>query len=135
MRDKSIEEKIIEIHERLSQLEKLFLSPENKSATVGRKKISTKEFLMTKNLKSELQKTLVLGYYLEHIEGFSSFNIDDLVIAFQYAKEKKPVNINDVAGKNVARGFFMEAPEKKDSKKAWVLTSTGEKYVEDTINK
>ena len=90
---------------------------------------------MKNELKSEAQKTLALGYYLEHVEGVSSFNIDDLVSVLQAAKEKRPKNINDMVNKNIGRGLFMEAAEKKDSKKAWVLTFTGEKYVEKELIK
>ncbi|MCR4314275.1 MAG: hypothetical protein NUV84_03450, partial [Candidatus Uhrbacteria bacterium] len=82
-----------------------------------------------------LQKTLVLAYYLEHIENMSSFNTNDLAGAFQAAKEKRPQNLSDTIGKNVARGMLMEAAEKKDGKKAWTLTATGEKHIEEELNK
>jgi hypothetical protein len=41
--------------------------------------------------------------------------------------------MNDAVNKNIARGFLMEAAGKKDAKKAWCLTSTGEKYLEDDL--
>ena len=79
---------------------------------------------------------LVFGYYLEHVEGLGSFNVADLVSIFRSAKEPLPKNINDVINKNINPGkFIMDAAEKKDEKKAWVLTSTGEKYVEEELKK
>jgi len=90
---------------------------------------------MTKELNKETQKTLVLGYYLEHSEGMESFNATDLETMFRSAKEKLPKNINDTVNKNIVRGLIMEAREKKEGKKAWILTSTGEKYVESELKK
>jgi hypothetical protein len=43
--------------------------------------------------------------------------------------------MNDAVNKNIGRGFFMEAAEKKDSKKAWQLTATGERFVETEMRK
>jgi len=43
--------------------------------------------------------------------------------------------MNDVVNKNVARGFIMEAAEKKDSKKAWQLTATGERFIEQDMER
>ena len=55
---------------------------------------------------------------------------------FRSAKEKPPKNINDVINKNINPGkFIMDAASKKDDKKAWVLTSTGEKHVEEELKK
>jgi len=135
MDNKIIEQRLLELEARVSKLEEGGLSPCAGSATTTQKKISAKEFLMKNELKSEAQKTLALGYYLEYVEGVSSFNIDDLVSVLQAAKEKRPKNINDMVNKNIGRGLLMEAAEKKDSKKAWVLTSTGEKYVEKELIK
>ena len=99
------------------------------------KKLSAKEFLMTKNVGSELQRVAALAFYLERQEGISTFNVADLEGAFRSAREKLPKNMNDAVNKNIARGFFMEAAEKKDSRKAWQLTATGERFVETEMNK
>jgi hypothetical protein len=86
--------------------------------------------LLGKSIKSETQKVLALGYFLER-EGLTSFNVSDLEAAFRASREKIPGNMNDNVNKNITRGFMMEAEEKKDSKKAWHLTSTGERFVEN----
>ncbi len=130
----TIDQRVSELEKKVKALEDVLLKPEppliNKT-----KKVSAKEFLMTKNLKSEILKTLALGYYLEHLEGLEYFNVVDLETAFRSAKEKPPKNINDAVNKNISKGFFMEAAERKDMKKAWVLTSSGENHVKDTLNK
>ena len=85
---------------------------------------------MTKSIKVETQKVLALAYFLEREEGLASFNVPDLEIAFRSAREKVPKNMNDAVNKNIARGFLMEAKAKKNLKKAWHLTATGEIFVE-----
>lgn len=133
---KTVEQQIKELGDRVTKLEMAGSFPRVERAGVLKKKsLSTKEFLMTKELKTETQKTLALGYYLEHTESMKSFNVGNLEAAFRSAKEKIPANMNDVVNRNIARGLIMEAAEKKEAKKAWVLTSTGEKYVEEELNK
>lgn len=129
----SIEQRLSELEARLNKLETT--APPDVTRRAVQKKMSAKEFLLTKNIKSDLQKTLALIYYLEVQEGMPSFNITDLLAAFQAAKEARPGNLSDAIGKNVARGFLMDASEKKDGKKAWTLTATGEKQVEEEMKK
>jgi hypothetical protein len=113
---------------RVSALEGLL--QQSPSTAVKMKKQSAREFLTTKNASSEPLKVLVFGYFLESHEGFQAFNVSDLDMTFRSARETPPKNINDAVNKCVARGYLMEAREKKDSKKAWQLTSTGERFVE-----
>lgn len=125
--------KILELEERIKKLEDILLSSSHsdKHLELKGKKISAKEFLMTKQPKTDTQKVLVFAYYLEYTAGMQSFNVVDAETVFRSAKEKLPANINDAVNKNIARGFIMEAEEKKDGKKAWYLTSTGEKFVDE----
>lgn len=128
-----------ELAARLSKLEERVekLERQNGAAKAGSpapsKKLSAKEFLINKNAGSELQKVVALAFYLERYEGLTSFNVSDLEAAFRSAREKLPKNMNDAVNKNITRGFLMEAGEKKDSKKAWNLTSTGERHVENEM--
>lgn len=118
--------KMMEDHEkRISNLESLFKSKPNTT-----KRESIKEFILSKRPEGEVQKTLVIGYYLEKYAGMTMFNVDDLEKGFMEAKEKIPENINLKVIKNIEKGHMMELSEKKDSKKAWTLTNTGEKFVE-----
>lgn len=92
--------------------------------------LSIKDFIRLKEPKDDLQKTLAIGYHLEHYGGYSSFNTKDLAKGFREAKEPVPQNINDKVNKNIDKNYIMEAEKKKDGKKAWVLTAKGEEYVE-----
>jgi len=120
--------KILEDHEqRINKLETLIQSkPE-----VIKKKISIKEFILSKNPKDDVQKTLIIGYYLEKYDNLSSFNAQDLENTFRSAKEQVPKNINYKVIKNIEKGYMMECKDKKDKLKAWNLTSSGERFVEN----
>ena len=126
-----IKKKLEEHEERLSKLESLIQTkPE-----VAKKKISIKEFIIPKKPKDDVQKTLAIGYYLENYGYLSSFTAKDLEKGFRTAKERVPKNINYKVIRNIHRGFMMEAKEKKDNLKAWTLTNSGEKYVENNLKK
>jgi hypothetical protein len=123
---------LLEEHERrISRLEAVLIRPGEKGKKgSGKKKLSVKEFVLLKNPKDDNLKTLCIAYYFEKYEGACCFNAKDLEKGFRLAKETPPRNINDRVNKNIARGFMMEAEEKKDKRKAWVLTSSGERFVE-----
>lgn len=95
------------------------------------KKTSIKEFLLEKNSLGDVQKTLAIAYYLEAFEGMTSFNADDLKKGFRQAKERLPKNINDKVNMNIKKGHIMNQEEKKDGKKAWEITSSGELFVKN----
>lgn len=123
-----IRKKIEEHEKRISDLENLA-----KEKPQQLKKFSPKEFILQKKPQDDLQKTLVLGYYLEHYRAISPFAAKDLEKIFREAKEPIPKNINDNVNKNIGKGFMMDAESKKDKKKAWTLTGTGERFVENGV--
>lgn len=95
------------------------------------KQLSIREFLNEKKPSSDVEKVLAMGYFLEKFESFISFNSDDLKNAFIKAKEPLPQNIHDKIYLNCRKGHITEYPENKDNKKAYHLTATGEKVVEE----
>lgn len=119
---------------RVAALEKHF-EPGAPVVPASGKKESAKEFLLRKNIGAETQKVLALAYFAERYDGLTSFNVPDLQVVFRAAREKLPKNMNDAINKNVSRGFLMEADQKKDSKKAWQLTATGERFVEQEMDR
>jgi len=134
--DLKLQERVRSLEERVKKLEDLLLSASAGGSVITKhKKSSAKEFLQTKQLSTDTKKVLSLGYFLEYMEGMESFNVSDLEAAFRSAKERLPTNMNDAVNKNIARGFLMEAAEKKDSRKAWCLTSTGEQFVKENSSK
>ncbi len=133
MENDAAELRLQKLEERVERLEGL-LQGKRRDTVAKDRRLSAKEFMLSKKLKSETQKVLALAYFLEREEDMTSFNVSDLEVAFRSAREKLPKNMNDAVNKNIARGFLMGASEKKDSKKAWHLTSTGERFVEHDLN-
>jgi hypothetical protein len=128
---------IKQLAERLSSLETRVAKLEGRSdktsaqpVAKNRKALSVKEFLLEKQPANDVERTLAVGYYLEKHEGASSFNVDDITRNFQLAKEPTPGNVNDKVNMNIKKGHMTEATEKKNKKKAWIVTNLGEQFVE-----
>ncbi|MBA7575841.1 hypothetical protein ES708_17677 [subsurface metagenome] len=126
-----IKEKLKEHEYRISKLENLF----RKQEIIIPKEISINEFLLTKKTEDDVQRTLLIGYYLEKYENLTSFNVSDLEEGFRKAKEKPPENINYKTIRNIQKGYMKEVMEKKENRKAWILTSSGERCVEDELTR
>jgi hypothetical protein len=129
----SVEEMLEVIKKQLldheSRISKLEAQPKI-DKDIGKKKLSIKEFILSKKPKNDIQKTLVVGFYLEKYEGLDCFNRRDLENGFRSAKETIPSNIGVDVNENIRKGYFAEAREKKDKLKAWYVTNRGEECVE-----
>jgi len=89
------------------------------------------EFLdMKGNPKKHTDLVAVYAYWLFKKEHLQSFNVKDIIACYDRTRRVKPKNPNQIINANVERGIFAEAREKKDGLKAWVITRTGEEYVE-----
>lgn len=133
----TIEGRLAALEQRVSLLEKLSVAntPEAHQQTRGSKQLSIKEFINQKKPRSGRELTLTVGYFLEHHEGNAPFSVQDLEQGFRSGKVPPPKNINDMVNKNIRAGFFMESKEKKDGRKAWEVTATGEALVETGFEK
>lgn len=129
---KQLNEKITSLEKRVSALEGKN-NPAGAEPTNSDKKLSVKEFILSKNPSGDVQKTLAVAYYLEKYEELTSFNADDLRHGFQLAKEAIPENINDKININIRKGHMAEAKDKKEKKKAWIVTNSGEKFLNDGL--
>lgn len=130
--DKEITERFEAIEKRLGLLENVKNNP--KIQDISKSK-SIKEFLIEKKPVKDFHKALAISYYLENYKKMKSFNAKDIENAYREAKEIVPDNVNYKVIQNIQSGYMMEAEEKKDKLKAWVLTNTGEKLVEQGFDK
>jgi hypothetical protein len=74
---------------------------------------------------------LIFSYWLHHKEKMNSYNKIDIENCYSEARITKPTNATDIMNKNQKKGYLMLPTEKlKDGKKAWVITQTGEEYIE-----
>jgi len=91
------------------------------------------EFLDQKgNPQKHTEVIAIFAYWLFKVEKMASFNVKDIVECYDRTRKAKPSNPNQIVNQNVASHLFAEASEKKDGYKAWVITRTGEQYVEQT---
>ena len=97
------------------------------------KRLSIREFVISKSPQTSADTALVISVFLEKFSSVSPLNLDDLANGFAQAKEPLPKNPSDLLYRNVKRGFLMEAPEKKNGSKAWVVTNSGERFVENGL--
>ena len=134
--DKNIEKRLALLEEKVQKIEAKLTSSENMDAAPEpKKKMSVNEFLMTKKLDDDVKRTLAVAYWLDHHEKVGSFNTDDIKQWFRLAKFPIPKNVNDKINMNIKNGHVAEEREKKDSKKAWYITSTGVAFLENDLNK
>ena len=89
------------------------------------------EFLKLKgNPNTHTEITMIFSYWLTKKEKTKIFNFLDIERCYEEALISKPANITDVMNANQRKGYLRASPEKKDGKKAWIMTLTGERYVE-----
>src|SRR5208337_4273512 len=97
----------------------------------GGKKTSAAEFVKKSTAKNQIDRALVLGYFLEKIEGLSGFTSTEL--ANLGRETKNPfTNASDAVAKLAGRGLMMSAGD-KEGQRAYALTASGEAYVEALI--
>jgi hypothetical protein len=82
------------------------------------------------NPSDHTDRVTIFAYWLLKKQNMSSYNTDDLLNCYDQARIAKPANISDVMNRVQARGLIMPAKEEKNGKKAWVITGTGEEYVQ-----
>lgn len=110
--------------------EKFQVAIEKKVVAVGMPE-TLGEFLDQKgNPKKHTEKVAVFAYWLFEVEKMESFNVKDIVDCYNKTRLVKPRNPNQIINTNVASHLFAPAEERKDGLKAWVITRTGEDFVE-----
>lgn len=93
------------------------------------------EFFAGKSWTNESDKIVLAGYFLERYSAEKRYNINDLRGCLVRAKVTLPKNVPQAVLKSVRRGWMMEVPEGKGGVKAYVLTQTGVRRVQDEMEK
>ena len=89
------------------------------------------EFLdMKGNPKKHTDISAVFAYWLHKVDKMKSFNVGDIEGCYDLTRQTKSSNVHVTMTANVQRHIFAETKEKKDGKKAWVITRKGEEHVE-----
>ena len=97
----------------------------------GGKPMSPAEFVKQSKAKTQTDRALVLGYYLEKVASNPSFTSSELADAG--IKIKQPfANASDAVAKLTGRGLMMSAGD-KEGQRAYSLTASGDTYVESLL--
>lgn len=97
------------------------------------KGLSAAQFFKKAPSKSDVDRVLMAGYFLEKHNGADSFTTAEITDTIRQAKIKPPVNPSDSVAKNIKKGLMMSAGD-KEGKKAFVLTSDGEEAVSAALD-
>lgn len=95
-------------------------------------RMQASEFLASLNLRSKLDQFVAVAYYFLR-SGQESVTRAEIMDTLSKARLSRPKNPSDVIGKCIRRAHLIEAAEQKDKQKAWQITPTGEKYVEEQL--
>jgi len=96
----------------------------------SKKKRSPSE--IAKRAGNQTDRALLLGYYVERVDGQSSFTTSELRDLGKEAKYSF-TNISDSVASLVGRGLMMSAGD-KEGHRAYTLTATGEEYAESLLS-
>jgi len=124
---KKVLEELQDHEKRISKIERALGSEPKRLVT----KLSIRELLILKRPRTDIEKTLVVGYHIELVQGISPFNVSDLASGFAKAKEPLPSNLSMMVNENIRKGYMEELEEEKGSSRALRLTNSGIKRVED----
>lgn len=97
------------------------------------KVMSVAQFFKKVSPKSDVDRVLAAGYFLEKFENQDSFAASEVSETIRGAKIPPPKNTNDAINSNIKKGNIMPAGD-KEGKKAFVLTSDGEETITELLN-
>jgi hypothetical protein len=96
---------------------------------------SLPELLAIANPRNHPDTAVLVAYYMWRSGDTAGMTVDELLGAYAQSRRPKPSNASDVLGKATRRGHLVEASEKKNGKKAWIVTPTGEAYAEALLER
>ena len=90
------------------------------------------EFLAQKNVKYHIDRIINILFY-RHYKGNESTTVAELEEAYSSARVKTPRNFSDILADCVRKGYVVESKDKKEGRKAWQITPTGERFIEEEL--
>lgn len=110
------------------------ISEKDVTTPLAVQRMQISEFLAQKNIQSETDRVTAILYHHLH-KGQESSTRAEILEAYSSARTPKPKNLSDVIARCIRKGHVVEAPEQKDGKKAWQITPTGERFVEEELKR
>lgn len=103
------------------------------AAPKSTKGMSMAQFFKKVAPKSDVDRVLAAGYFLEKFKNEEKFTAAEVSRTIRDAKTRPPINPNASVNKNIKKGYVMAAGD-KDGKMAFVLTTDGEEAIESLLN-
>lgn len=97
------------------------------------KPIAPTEFFARLRPRQGTDQVMVAAYFLESFRDASAFTADDLRQCLLEARVKPPANISLAVLRNAQRGLMAQSEKRAGPHKAWILTQTGIKSIEETL--
>ena len=97
------------------------------------KGLSVAQFFKKVSPKTDLDRALAAGYFLEKFKNQDSFTASEVKDTIRGAKIPPPRNPSDSINKNIKKGYIMPSGD-KEGKMAFVLTSDGEETITELLN-
>ena len=133
-----VEQKIAEFLDKQKTIpaettQKEVLHPQSLAATKSGKGMSAAQFFKKVSSKSDVDRVLAAGYFLEKYKNAENFTALEIRQTIKEAKIQPPENVNHSINQNIRKGFMMTAGD-KEKKMAFVLTSDGEEAIGSFLN-
>jgi hypothetical protein len=96
------------------------------------KEMSVAQFFKKISSKTDIDRVLAAGYFLEKFKNQDSFTASEISETVRGAKIPPPSNTNDSINKNIKKGYMMPSGD-KEGKRAFVLTSDGEDTIAELL--
>ncbi len=92
------------------------------------------EFLASRKPITHKDRVALVAYYYFHSknEPVTTSEIDE---AYTLARMPRPKNLSDTIAKCVSKGYLVDYRDGKGGKRAWQITQTGEKYLNEKVSK
>lgn len=130
--DQKIKEFVDQIKAGLSKASEATPKMPSTGDAVAKEKLSESQFFRRLSTKSEVDRVLAGGYYLENYQNVENFTAAEIRDIIRNAKMPPPRNVNDAVNRNIRKGLIMSAGD-KDGKMAFVLTTDGEEKVRELL--
>lgn len=129
---KKCEDGIMELKKKLNIILQKSEKTVPRDLAPSEKEESPREFYIRYNPKTSTEKTLVVISFLEK-KGIENITIKEIAEGFREMREPTPPNVSDKIQLLDKRGFLMKV-DKMDKRHCWLLSNSGEKFLEGMKN-
>jgi len=124
-----MEKRIDNLEERITKIEERLQS---ENPPTKRKPTSLPEFKLNYKPSNNKEKAVMVGYFYEKEKNMNNFTVNEIKDGFKKCKYPLPANMSDVIARASKDGLIMKAG-KEGKYTQWMLTETGEKFVEGEL--